>query len=1419
MPRSSRRRRLTALLLLLWQWAVLSPGAVAAQQLPAGESQSVAQAAMPAAKGIPAEVVQWFDAMKEAADKGDGAKALQMHQKVLAWVQANLPEKHVFRARVLVRYGYVLDKIGRFQDALIPAQDGAEMLRELVRINPDQDNRYFLAIALYNLGRRHSRLQQKQQAISFFQEAIQCLSGFSKTSKDGQKLEPDFLIELASTYRDIGQLESALAKYREALGSAQGLAKEDITYKEYIAILQFAIGSMQKRLRQFKEAEVSLQESLPLLRENIKTGTDLRFQLATAHLLLGDIYQERLKLELASEAYQDALRIYQKLPKTDRSMKIPTVDVRVSLAEVYTKMGQLSKAQEVYHELLPLLQEEAKRDPGRGELLAKTTFAAADIHDKLGSKQKSLSDLQASLSVLRKISAAKPEIALHQALILISLSSRYAEYAEWTPALSLSQEATAVLRTLPKTDESEAMIGMALASEGASYNALGKFRQSLAPSEEAVRKLSEIRLNSPGLDSARVTYLAVVLGTLGNSNLKLGRFSEAIAASSNAIQILKRLPTTHPKLLPLLRSMLLDVGISYYFSNNLESSLISLQEAIALLSEAAKISPLGNEDRTRLALSKVFAGFIQVLLSPGEQMLGPMTEAVQSSRELSKAGSLGTELLGLALFVQGLQYSILGRRQEALGATRESISIRKTQAMTDPRMLYLYVTCLIVEGFHYSNLGRPHEALAPGLEAVRLSRKLVAENPEWRDSYALSLLLAGYHYGKLGQDQDVLSTAGESLKIYRELAGKDSKYKASAASALILIGQASARQGKWQLSLSRSREAIALLRATADSNFEDRSALALALKDHAQALVNLSQDNQALASAQEAVEIDRSLAKAGFDALQQLSESSTTLGTISLRQGQSSAAIPLLREAVSSEVRFLQQQLPLMPEGRRQALVDTLGRRWELPYSLALQGEAGASLALYTRLNRHGPLQDIERRQAMISRSSGATQALVNRLSILNSQISNPTITAKARQNALAEAERLQEDLFRQLPALQSRLVEIAEVARQVPPDGVLVEFQRFSPYNAAKPEKDAWGKPRYLALLLDQRGTPRAVDLGEADAVDRAIATALDRTRFQQPEADRAWALVAETLFFPLRGSLEGKRQLLLSPDGQLHRVPFGALALLAGSTPSLPATLTLHTIGNGRDLVTSSNQLPPATASLVLADPATTGWSPLVRAASEGQTVAASLSGKLLLGQAASVAELERARGPRILHVAGHGYFDPRAKGDPLLASGLALAGADKARQPSRQSNPQPSAPSSAPNPQPTTPSPAPSGMPSDDGYLTAKEAARLQLDGTQLVVLSACESGLGSERSGEGLFGLRRALTVAGARGTLLSLWKVPEHATETFMTRFYTLLGQGIPPGQAVRRVQAEFRADPRIDGWSDPFYWAGWQYSGLPDLPR
>ena len=118
-------------------------------------------------------------------------------------------------------------------------------------------------------------------------------------------------------------------------------------------------------------------------------------------------------------------------------------------------------------------------------------------------------------------------------------------------------------------------------------------------------------------------------------------------------------------------------------------------------------------------------------------------------------------------------------------------------------------------------------------------------------------------------------------------------------------------------------------------------------------------------------------------------------------------------------------------------------------------------------------------------------------------------------------------------------------------------------------------------------------------------------------------------------------------------------------------------------------------------------------------------------------------------------------------------------------------------------------------DTGTLTAREAAQLQLDGTELVVLSACETALGEQRSGEGVYGLQRALSVAGARSTLLSLWKVPDDGTAAFMSRYYTLLKQGKGRLEALQQVQQLFR-DPATSPCrqcSDARYWAAWQLTG------
>jgi CHAT domain-containing protein len=179
-------------------------------------------------------------------------------------------------------------------------------------------------------------------------------------------------------------------------------------------------------------------------------------------------------------------------------------------------------------------------------------------------------------------------------------------------------------------------------------------------------------------------------------------------------------------------------------------------------------------------------------------------------------------------------------------------------------------------------------------------------------------------------------------------------------------------------------------------------------------------------------------------------------------------------------------------------------------------------------------------------------------------------------------------------------------------------------------------------------------------------------------------------------------------------------------------------------------------------------------------------------------------------VLHVATHGFFvaDQETQptealraiqeGSPLLSSlrrenpqlrsGLVLAGANQ-----------------------------PELDPSDDGYLTAAEVVTLNLKGTELVVLSACSTGQGEVRSGEGVYGLQRSLTVAGARSTLLSLWKVDDAATAEFMDRYYQRLKAGEGRSDALAAVQQEFHSgkvqSPSGTNWKEPYYWAAWQLVG------
>jgi len=552
-------------------------------------------------------------------------------------------------------------------------------------------------------------------------------------------------------------------------------------------------------------------------------------------------------------------------------------------------------------------------------------------------------------------------------------------------------------------------------------------------------------------------------------------------------------------------------------------------------------------------------------------------------------------------------------------------------------------------------------------------------------------------------------------------------------------------------------------------------------------------------------------------------------------QGLYAKAEPLARRGLSVEFTLIQREAPYLPVAERQSFLQTFGYTYEIAFSSAQRGSSGANLALFSRLNRQGLLQEIEQRQAQLASLPGPQQSLANELRAVTQQLASVALTPEQRQQLKGRQEELEKKLYRLLPQLQPRVVEVQQVAAALPAGSALIEFQRYDPYDGRKPQDQRWGKARYLALVLKPDGAITPIDLGPAQPIDAAIQAALAASEQKQADALALWARVGRLVLDPLTAATRGVSTLFLSPDGELNRVPFAALPA-PGSSQLLSEALQLRLLTTGRELLDLQNAPNGKTSpALVVANPAfdrTPGsmrapaqlasasiqqrsadlgsqrWAPLPGTATEGAAIAQLTSGRLLSGEQARAATIQQQQqAPRLLHLATHAYFQPdlpdaernnnqpqrsnsTSQGpaalsgeNPLLRSGIALAGANQ-----------------------------PDADPADDGYLTALEVARLNWKGTELVVISACESGKGDIQAGEGVYGLKRAIAVAGARSSLLSLWKVDDRATAAFMESFYSKLKAGMGRADALAATQREFR-EHKMAGLRHPYFWAAFQLSG------
>jgi CHAT domain-containing protein/Flp pilus assembly protein TadD len=471
-------------------------------------------------------------------------------------------------------------------------------------------------------------------------------------------------------------------------------------------------------------------------------------------------------------------------------------------------------------------------------------------------------------------------------------------------------------------------------------------------------------------------------------------------------------------------------------------------------------------------------------------------------------------------------------------------------------------------------------------------------------------------------------------------------------------------------------------------------------------------------------------------------------------------------------------------------------------------------------------------------------------------QLSGPVKMAPDEyRGKIAELQKKKESLESELMAMskdftvekKARTADVKALSSIIPKDTVYLDYARIEPYDF---QKKVFGKPRYL-LFLFTPGDARKVrftDIGPSEEVDRRISAYLKemgraKTEGSLPDEKklrREASALYGLLIKPVEAFLKDKKHLLVSPDGNLNLIPFEALTTSSGAY--LMEGYLISYVGAGRDMVKFAQSSLKGGTSLIFADPdydlgqkgieeakSSSGVrtahvrAPVSRDAKgmyfdrlpdtkeEANTIEKILKSKLghevVNCQNTKALEdiLFTTSSPKVLHLATHGYFLTREEtrqplkmqdlspaGDPLkapsitienpmLRSGIVLAGVNTSLKEGR-----------------------------DEGMVTAEKVLGLKLKGTDLVVLSACETGIGDIQSGEGVFGLKRAFILSGAKTLVMSLWSVPSKETMDLMTSFYALLSEGKTKAEALRQAKlAVMKKNPH------PFFWGAFTVTGSP----
>jgi tetratricopeptide (TPR) repeat protein len=1172
-------------------------------------------------------------------------------------------------------------------------------------------------------------------------------------------------------------------KYTEALPLAsQSLKVAEATFapddiKLVTAIYRLA--NLYEALGRYAEAEPLWERALRIQEKSLgpehhDVGTDLNN--------LANLYDEEGKYAEAEPLLQRALRIYE---KTDGPEDPETAVVLSSLASLYDDEGKYPQAEPLYQRALSINEKKFGPEDVR---VAINLNNLGLLYDHEGKYPQAEPLFQRALGIdEKKLGPDNPGTATD----INNLALVYYDQRRYAEAEPLYQRALHIREKALGPDSPD--VASSLNNLGNLYNDLGKY----AEAEPFFQRALSIDEKALGPDHPS---LATDLDDLASLYYAEDKFADAELLYLRVLRIReKALGPDHPELAIALNNL----ALLYYDTGRYGEAETMYQRAMRIKEKAL------GPDHPSLANSLDNLGLLYY--HEGKYAdAEPLYRRALSIKE--KALGPNDPDLSISLSNLALLYDAQGKYAEAEPLYQQSVRIQEKALGPDDTGL---ATSLNNLGTFYVTQGKDSEAEPLFQRALSIQEKALGPNHTGVAVALNNLAVLDVDQGKYAEAEPLYQRA---LHIDEKALGPDNT---SVATALNNLGNLDTYQGKY-----------------AEAEPLDQRALNIDIKA-------LGPDSPSLAG--------------------RLKD----LGWLYESQGKYAEAESFYQRSLDNLFQQFQYSFTYMTEKERLGFLHTVAFDFPAYFSFVHRFEekdpqlSGSmyNLLLWEKGFIVASIADT-RRQVEASGDPEALK-LLGQLTAKRTEISalqnarpkDRELWRKQIDQLQAEANEIEKALImRSSVFAEQKKLERAtwqQVRDALGPEDAAVEFVRFRFYDKK------WTDTSYYAALVvtrESKDQPQYIFLGDRAQIEGEAAVRFQRavqTRGSTRELDAKLpgAQAYELIWKPLEKALAGKTRIYLSPDGVLNELPLGIIPAPDGKLQMEKYDLRL--LSSTRDILRSAPPRAAATALLV-GDPVFDLTEDLQLAAMQKLTLPQKEKPVLMsalspndrsrdLGEdstlprlpgtgaeVSAIAQLmqerqwktgvftgelalkrvvEQANNPRVVHLATHGFFLPDQQlktdrvsptvtqfsglEDPMLRSGLYFAGADRtlAGKPSTQ------------------------GL--DNGVLTAMEAGNLNLRGTELVVLSACNTGQGEVKNGEGVFGLRRALQEAGAQAVLMSLWSVPDKETLELMKRFYTKWLGGMEIHQALKEAQLEMREQVRLThGGKDlPYYWGAFVLVG------